>query len=65
MTNRVWLSTLTNKELGEFFCSDDFTSIKRSYTQSSFGVAEWLGQEHRPIERFERIIDLLREVDVK
>lgn len=61
MTNREWLATLTNRELGEFLCGDDFQAIKMSYTQSTLGVAEWLGREYRPIERFERIRELLQK----
>ena len=45
MTNREVLFTMSNKTLGEFLCSEDFAVVKRSWTQSSTGVAEWLSWE--------------------
>lgn len=61
MTNREWLTTLTDRELGEFLCSSEFRGIKMNYAMSSLGVAEWLGYEHTPIETFENILNYLRK----
>lgn len=42
MTNREVLFRMSNTMLAQFLCSEDFTVVKRSWTQSSTGVETWL-----------------------
>lgn len=45
MTNREVLFRMSNNMLAQFLCSEDFITIKRSWTQSIDGVAQWLSWE--------------------
>lgn len=45
MTNREVLFRMPNTMLAQFLCSEDFITIKRSWTQSIDGVAQWLSWE--------------------
>lgn len=47
MTNREWLSTLTDREL-TFFIFKIWPMIANGYSDSVTGMLNWLGQEHIP-----------------
>ena len=59
MTNREWLSTLTDEELTEFWRSEEgmmkvkgkaeptATCIGRGWTSSIYGICHWLGSERK------------------
>lgn len=44
MTNRDWLDSLSNKEYVEFLCSNEFDTLKRSFTQTDTGLYEWMNK---------------------
>lgn len=46
MTNREWLSTLTDLELSIFIYRTLIPIIGRNYPDSISGVASWLNEEH-------------------
>lgn len=45
MTNREVLNLMPNATLAEFLCSEELTQIKRSWTQSIYGINDWLNKE--------------------
>ena len=47
MTNREYLSTLTNEELANTIYDVIVDRVGRRYNSSRLGVAQWLGEEYR------------------
>lgn len=55
-TNRDWLFSLSDKELAEFLCGEDFQRLKLMWNSSAHGVEQWLGAEHEEGKKaYERI----------
>lgn len=55
-TNRDWLFSLSDKELAEFLCGEDFQRLKLMWNSSVRGVEQWLGAEHKEGKKaYERI----------
>lgn len=55
-TNRDWLFSLSDKELAEFLCGEDFQRLKLMWNSSVRGVEQWLGAEHEEGKKaYERI----------
>lgn len=46
MTNKEWLSTLTDKELADFIL-DGLPRMSKCSTQSLAWLEDWLGKEHQ------------------
>lgn len=46
MTNREWLSTLTDIELSIFIYRTLIPIISRNYSDSISGIANWFNEEH-------------------
>lgn len=55
-TNRDWLFSLSDKELAEFLCGEDFQRLKLMWNSSAHGVEQWLSAEHEEGKKaYERI----------
>ena len=55
-TNRDWLFSLSDKELAEFLCGEDFQRLKLMWNSSVRGVEQWLSEEHNEGRKvYERI----------
>lgn len=55
-TNRDWLFSLSDKELAEFLCGEDFQRLKLVWNSSVRGVEQWLSEEHNEGKKvYERI----------
>lgn len=55
-TNRDWLFSLSDKELAEFLCGEDFQRLKLMWNSSVRGVEQWLSAEHEEGKKaYERI----------
>ena len=45
-TNRDWLFSLSDKELAEFLCGEDFQRLKLMWNSSVRGIEQWLSEEY-------------------
>lgn len=55
-SNRDWLFSLSDKELAEFLCGEDFQRLKLMWNSSVRGVEQWLSEEHNEGKKvYERI----------
>lgn len=45
ITNGSILRMLSNAELADFLCSEDFQRLKMSYSSSVLGISDWLNAE--------------------
>lgn len=65
MTNREYLSTLSNEELSNVIYDIIVDRIGIRYTSSRMGVAEWLGEEYNKTDymSFNELLMLWAKID--
>jgi hypothetical protein len=61
ITNGSILRMLSNAELADFLCSEDFQRLKMSYSSSVLGIRDWLNTELTEEEAERRLAELKGE----